>query len=104
MNNELSREEQKKKEFYENIVFNEYKDCKTRVAIMKRKYDGLPINFSDVYSRVVNYQIKKYGSQLGSVGDFQYQDRNKQAKLACQRKYRRRNYESKIKDNMEMVK
>ena len=97
-------EKDKKQIMMENFIFNELKDCKTRVAIIRRKYEGLDIDFGDVYRRIVNYQIKKYGVQLGSTNENIFYDMKKASENARKRRKHRINYEGNIKKDMEMAK
>lgn len=53
--------------FKENLLFEEFKDTPLRSAKglfndIKKKYDYEPS--SDLYKKIVNYQIEKYGSPL----------------------------------------
>ena len=57
--------------FKENLLFEEYKDTPLRSAKglfndIKKKYDY--DSSSDLYKKIVNYQIKKYGDVLKSRG------------------------------------
>ena len=59
----------KKEEFKNNIMecqlFDELKDLPFRNSeYIRKKYQGLDINFSRLWRRIVNYQIKTYGEQL----------------------------------------
>ena len=59
----------KKEEFKNNIMechlFEELKDVPFRNSeYIRKKYQGLDINFSRLWRRIVNYQIKTYGEQL----------------------------------------
>ena len=49
----------------ENQIFNELKDCHfTGANYIRNKWNGLDIDYSRVYRRIVNYQVKTYGRSL----------------------------------------
>lgn len=57
--------------FKENLLFEKYKDkqvrsCKGLFNDIKREYD-YEVS-SDLYKKIINYQIKKYGSSLRESG------------------------------------
>ena len=59
----------KKEKFKNNIMecqlFEELKDVPfINSEYIRKKYQGLDINFSRLWRRIVNYQIKTYGEQL----------------------------------------
>lgn len=57
--------EEFKKRLIETQIFNELKDCHFSGAnYIKNKWQGLDIDYSRVYRRIVNYQVKTYGSSL----------------------------------------
>ena len=56
-----------KKEFIDNYLFNEFKDvpfdgAKRFVKLCVDKFDIIPD--SDLYRRIINYQIQEYGMSL----------------------------------------
>ncbi|MBQ6631550.1 MAG: hypothetical protein IJH55_05365, partial [Romboutsia sp.] len=61
----MSKKEEFKKNLMEQQLFNELKDIPFRNSeYIFKKYQGLDINHSRLYRRIVNYQIKTYGEQL----------------------------------------
>ena len=57
--------EEFKKRFLEEKIFKEQKDIYIKnIESFKRKNKGYDINFSEVYRRITNYQIEKYGTSL----------------------------------------
>lgn len=48
----------------ENDIYEEHKDSAVRTNYLLGKYQIDGINIPDVYRRIVNYQIRRYGSQL----------------------------------------
>lgn len=48
----------------EDEIFEENKDSAVRTTYLQKKYQIEGINISRVYARIVNYQIRKYGTQL----------------------------------------
>lgn len=61
----MSKKEEFKKNLMEQQLFNELKDIPFRNSqYINRKYQGLDIDHSRLYRRIVNYQIKTYGEQL----------------------------------------
>lgn len=58
------------KEFYEQKIFNEMKDIYFGgVRELKRRYGELDINYSDIYRKIINYRIKRYGTAYISPPD-----------------------------------
>lgn len=58
-----------KKEFIiktiEQKIFDELKDASFwGVNYLKEKYQGMDINYTRLYVRIVNYQVKNYGRNL----------------------------------------
>ena len=58
-----------KEEFEQRVleqqIFNEVKDGSIcNIDYIKRKYQGLNINYSRLYRRIINYQIETYGCSL----------------------------------------
>lgn len=56
----------KKEEFEQRVleqqIFNEVKDGSIcNIDYIKGKYQGLNINYSRLYRRIINYQIETYG-------------------------------------------
>lgn len=77
----------------ENLIFNDLKDSSFPGAnYIRRKYQGLDIDFTRLYRRIVNYQINKYGTNLYKANCFKTREEFKKAKRrAVQRKYERLN-------------
>ena len=60
----MNREDFKKK-LIESQIFNELKDSAiTGANYLRNKYEGADIDYSRLYRRIVNYQVKKYGHSL----------------------------------------
>ena len=60
----MSREEFAER-FLENQVFVELKDSSIPgINYLRLKYQGTGIDFSRLYRRLINYQIKTYGREL----------------------------------------
>lgn len=84
-----------KKSFFENLIYNEYKDSAVPIAIIRQKYQGLDIkfgvNFNEINRRKINYQIKKYGHQLdpyiSKMRSSDFVDFSKKKSRATQREY-----------------
>ena len=54
-----------KRNLIESQIFNELKDSAiTGVNYIRNKWGGLDIDYSAVYRRIINYQVKKYGYSL----------------------------------------
>ena len=63
--------EEFKKKVMEEKIFNELKDSYIKnIEAIRRIYKGYDIDFTDVYRRIVNYQVKKYGQSLHSSNNF----------------------------------
>jgi len=83
-----------KEDFRKNImeeqIFHELKDCEMKNSnYLRRKYQGLDIDYSRLYRRIVNYQIKTYGRSLNEgnrheVSNF-IKKKRKQARDHCRR-------------------
>lgn len=80
-----------KKELLENCIFNELKDsCFSGINYIRNKYQGADIDFSKVYRRIVNYQVKNYGYNLYKAKSFKLKEECKrESMLSAQRKYQR---------------
>ena len=51
------------KQYFETVAFNELKDAYfPGIAYIRNKYGDLGINCWDVYKKVIDYRIKKYGN------------------------------------------
>lgn len=59
-------EKDKKQQMLEDYLFNEYKDSGTPIDVIRRKYQGLNVDFTEVHRRRINYQIRTHGTQLPS--------------------------------------
>lgn len=63
--------EEFKKQLLEEKVFNELKDSYIKnIEVMRNQYKDYDIDFTDVYRRIVNYQVKKYGQSLHSSSNY----------------------------------
>ena len=91
-----------KKDFRQRVleqqIFDELKDTSIRSGkYFKTKYQGADIDFTRLYTKIVNYQIKEYGRTL--LGYFvpkkTYEDCLREARNKRQRIYKRKNYERK---------
>ena len=88
----------------EQQIFNELKDSPmTGVNYIRNKWQGLDIDYSRLYRRIVNYQVKKYGNSL-TIGNQKYNVKSKEElrKITIQRNHRKayqRNYEIKRINN-----
>lgn len=82
----------------EQQIFDELKDTSIRSSKhFKTKYQGADIDFTRLYTKIVNYQIQKYGHTLSSyfVPKKTYEECLRQSRQKRQRRYNRRNYERK---------
>ena len=98
MTREIFKEQLLKK--IEQQIFNELKDTPiTGSKYILNKWNGLDIDYSAVYRRIVNYQIKKYGYSLTtSEKQFTGVSKEEADKLSRRKKQRRaywRNHEYK---------
>lgn len=62
-------------DFKENFLFEKYKDCNLKSSgefrnkLRKSNFkDYEDVDIGELYRRIVNYQIKKYGNSLSSFG------------------------------------
>lgn len=84
----------------EQQIFDELKDSAlTGCNYLKNKYKGLDIDYSVIYRKIINYQIKKYGNSI-TIGEKKITSRsreelNKLEEYRKNRKVRFRNYENK---------
>lgn len=82
----------------EQQIFDELKDTSIRSSKhFKTKYQGADIDFTRLYTKIVNYQIQEYGQTLSAnfVPKKTREDCLREAKQKRQRRYNRRNYERK---------
>lgn len=85
-----------KKEFNQRVLeqqlFEELKDTSIKSCkYYRRKFEGSGVNISRLYRRIVNYQIKEYGSCLNSyVPSKNPEQLLKEHQRARQRRYERR--------------
>lgn len=86
-----------KQRVLEQQIFDELKDTPIGSSkYFKAKYEGSDIDFTRLYRRIVNYQIKEYGTTLNfHVPKKTKEDLIKEHQKARQRRYNRRNYERK---------
>ena len=61
----MAREEFKQRVF-EQQIFNELKDGSISINYIKSKYQGLDIDYSRIYKRIINYQIETYGCSISN--------------------------------------
>jgi len=81
-----------KQRVLEEQLFNELKDkALVNSEVFKKKYKDIDIDHSRLYRRIVNYQVKKYGSTLDSSFVYKpsYNERMKYAKQKRDREYKR---------------
>lgn len=57
----MNKEEFRRK-LIEQQIFDELKECCISNNYLRKKYQGLDIDFNKVYRRIINYRVKKYGS------------------------------------------
>lgn len=81
-----------KQRVLEEQIFDELKDTSIKSSeYFRRKYEGADINYSRIYRRIVNYQIKEYGSSLNNYVPKKTRDELlKEHQKARARKYERR--------------
>lgn len=88
----MDKEEFKRK-LIENQIFNELKDCHFSGAkYIQNKWDGLDIDYSRVYRRIINYQVKKYGESLTYRSSFKNGMSKEEARKVTIRKNHRQSY------------
>lgn len=78
-----------------DLLFNYYKDdvvssCKKFKCEIMYKYDLSAREAHDVYTKVINYQIKRYGGQIGFMPYEDYDDYKHKVENAKYRKRARR--------------
>lgn len=57
------------KEFKEELLFNKYKDTKIcNSDYLRSRYKDTDIDITRLYTRIVNYQVDKYGCNLAFKG------------------------------------
>lgn len=86
----------------EELIFNlkkdtPYKNSREFKEDVIKKLKIKDIDFKEVYARIINHQIKKYGGSLGSICCEKYikGDGKEKSIRARDRRSKRRNYESK---------
>lgn len=84
-------------DFKEEYLYIKYRDKyigsseKFRYALIKEKFkDMKDVNISNLYRRIINYQIKKYGAQIGMLGKYDLDRRTFDDRCGSQRKERRK--------------
>lgn len=90
-------------QFKENIIFNMLKDIPTKSAKrfkdeVFKKFEITCESASELYRKIINYQINKYGSQLDFVSSSRYIEnfRDKSTKRINYKRSRNElNYETK---------
>lgn len=76
----------------EQQIFDELKDTSIKSSeYFRKKYNGADIDCTRLYRRIVNYQIKEYGTTL----NFHVPKKTKEDLLNEHRKARQRKYERK---------
>lgn len=87
----MSREDFSKR-VLEQQIFDELKDTSIKSSeYFRRKYQGADIDYTRLYRRIVNYQIKEYGCTLNDYEPRKTrEERLKQAQNKRQRRYHRR--------------
>lgn len=86
----------RKKDFKQRVleqqIFDELKDTSIKNGkYFREKYNGSDIDFSRLYRRIINYQIKEYGYTLNDYEPRKTrEERLKQAQNKRQRRYHRR--------------
>ena len=80
----MSREDIRQR-VLEQQIFNEVKDGSIcNINYIKWKYQGLNINYSRLYRRIINYQIKIYGRSLNdrynTIENYENRIRNRKRK------------------------
>lgn len=89
-----------KKQLLETQIYNELKDSAiTGANYIRNKWEGLDIDYSKVYRKIVNYQVKKYGASL-TIASKKYTGISKEEakQITIRRNHRKaywRNYEHK---------
>lgn len=79
------------KEYYEAKIFNELKDTSfAGINDIKKKYPNLDIDYYNVYRKILNYRIKKYGTSFISAPDNQIISRVEACKRSNAAQHRRR--------------
>lgn len=82
-------------DFKDNLIFEEYKDKETLSAFslkkeIKDKYGYVP---KDIYAKIINYQIKKYGRALSKCNSAILEFENKGKFEGASHKSRKRSRE-----------
>lgn len=83
-----------KEEFEQRVleqqIFNDLKDASIWSSeYVRKKYQGLNIDYSRLYRRIINYQIKTYGTSLNDRS-FPTEDYEKRKNRINNRKRQRR--------------
>ncbi len=76
--NEVKNREDFQKQYFETVVFNDLKDSYfPGIKYIREKYGDLGIDCWEVYRRVVDYRIKKYGnSYMINPKDFPFKTKD----------------------------
>ena len=88
-----------KQRVLEDQIFNELKDGVLRSSeYLRKKYQGTDVNFTRLYRRIINYQIKTYGTSLNDSNDYMHTKQEKYilSQRAKQRKIYRKNFIKKM--------
>ncbi len=65
--NDKKNSEEFQKQYFETVVFNELKDAYfPGISYIRNKYEDLGIDCWEVYRKIVDYRIKKYGNSYMS--------------------------------------
>lgn len=67
---------------HQEFIFNKFKnkcliDRETKVELSKDCID-YKINYTDIYAKIINYQILKYGRQLSAYNYYTHDDKDKE--------------------------
>ena len=89
---EIEREEFARR-LQEQRIFDELKDCVyPGINYIRRKWQGMDLDYSGIHRRIVNYQVRTYGEELRD-----YQEKRTKERIAKSnakeriRRYQRRN-------------
>lgn len=82
-----------KQRVLEQQIFDELKDTSIKSSeYFRKKYNGADVDFSRLYRRIVNYQVKEYG---GTLNNYIYSNNReellKKSQKARNRRYQKRN-------------
>ena len=88
------KKEDFKQRVLEQQIFDEIKDCYIKNGeYFRKKYKGTNIDYSRLYRRIVNYQIKEYGCTLDN--HVPYKNTEECKKISKKEKARKRYWRNK---------